>query len=74
MTNGPLAGAHRLAGLVDVKLHPVEVLEKVVRKLDIRLVDLVDQKDHATLRLERLPELALADIGRDIVHAGGATD
>jgi hypothetical protein len=40
----PVGGLHRLAGLVDVELHPVEFLEEVVGKLDVGLVDLVDQQ------------------------------
>ena len=38
-------GLHRFAGLVDVELHPIEFLQQVVRKLDVGLVDLVDQQD-----------------------------
>ena len=64
----PVDRAHRLAGLVDVKLHPVEFLQKVVWKLDIGLVDLVDQQHHAGRGVERLPEFALLDIVAHLMH------
>jgi hypothetical protein len=50
----------RLVGLVDVELHPIELLQEVVREFDVGLVDLVDQQDGADGGGERLPELALA--------------
>ena len=40
----PLPRPHGLAGLVDVELHAVELEQQVVRKLDVGLVDLVDQQ------------------------------
>jgi hypothetical protein len=33
------------SSLVDVELHPIELLQQVVREFDVRLVDLVDQQD-----------------------------
>ena len=45
--DGPPLGLHRLAGLVDMELHAVELLQKVVGKLDVRLVDLVDEQHRA---------------------------
>ncbi|KIT74387.1 hypothetical protein QP62_00035, partial [Staphylococcus aureus] len=54
---------------VDVEFHPIELLEQVVRKLDIGLVDLVDQQHRQFGRSERLPQLALADIVGDLVDA-----
>ena len=41
----PLHRRDRLLGLVDVELHPIELLEEVVREFDVGLVDLVDQQD-----------------------------
>ena len=58
----PLCRADRLAGLVDVELHPIEFEQKVVRKLDIGLVDLVDEKHRPEIRREGLPQLATPDI------------
>ena len=62
-----LFGLDRLAGLVDIELHPVELLQEVVGEFDIGLVDLVDQQDRAHIGVERLPQLALADIVFDVV-------
>ena len=55
-----------LVQFVDVELHPIEFLEQVVRELDIRLVDLVDQEHEPILGLERFPEFALLDVVPDI--------
>ena len=66
--DGAVPRPHRLAGLVDVELHPVELGQKVVRKLDVGLVDLVDQEDDLLVRLERLPQLAAADVVADVVN------
>ncbi len=65
--DGPLAGGNGLSGLIDVEFHPVEFLQQIVRKLDVRLVDLIDQQDHAALGLKRLPQLALLDVVADII-------
>ena len=69
MTIGPLFGPHGLAGLVDVELHPVEFEQEVVRKLDIGLVDLVDQEHRPLGRREGLPQLAAFDVVADIRDA-----
>ena len=63
-----MARADRFPRLVDEEFHPVEFLQKVVRKLDVRLVDLINQKDHLAPGLERLPKLALADVIGDVMH------
>jgi hypothetical protein len=63
----PGPGLHHLAGFVDVKLHPVELLQQVVRELDIGLVDLVDQQHHLAVGRERLPQLAAPDVVGDVV-------
>ncbi len=39
----PLGGLYRLLRLVDVELHPIELLEEIVGKFDVGLVDLVDE-------------------------------
>ena len=58
--------AHRPLRLVDVELHPVELAQQVVRKLDVGLVDLVDQHDRRRGRFERLPQHAALDVVRDV--------
>jgi hypothetical protein len=57
MTTIGRAARRSLAGLVDVELHAVELLQEVVRELDVGLVDLVDQQ-HRGARRERFPQLA----------------
>src|SRR3954468_19934953 len=64
--------AHRLAGLVDVELHAVELEQEVVRELDVGLVDLVDEEHRARLSREGVPELAAADVVADVGYAGVA--
>ena len=64
-----MAGADGFVGLVDVELHAVEFLQQIVRKLDIGLVDLVDQQHHALARLERFPQLTLAQVVAHVVDA-----
>ena len=43
----PALRLDRLAGLVDEEFHPIELLQEIVRKLDVGLVDLVDQQHGA---------------------------
>ena len=57
-----------LAGLINMKLHPVEFLQQIVWELDIGLVDLVNQQNHAGRGGERLPQLAAADIVGHVMH------
>ena len=64
----PPPGLHRLAGFVDEELHAVELEQKIVGKLDIGLVDLVDQEDRPLLRNERVPHLAALDVVTDVAH------
>ncbi|GJE68747.1 hypothetical protein CHKEEEPN_0266 [Methylorubrum podarium] len=58
--------ADRLAGLVDVELHPVEFGQQVVGELDVGLVDLVDEQHRPGRGGERLPQLAAADVVRNV--------
>ncbi len=51
----PVPRRHRLASLVDEELHPIELEQQVVGKLDVSLVDLVDQHDDRRFALERIP-------------------
>src|SRR5579863_8926585 len=62
----PQARLDRLSGLVDVKLHLVELEQEIVGELDVRLVDLVDQEHWTNGRGERLPQLAAANIVGDL--------
>ena len=63
-----MLGLDRLLRLIDKEFHPVEFLQQVVRKLDIRLVDLVDQKNRAFFGGEGFPHLAGADVIGNIMH------
>ena len=58
---------HPFTGFVHIEAHAIEFLQQVVRKLDVRLVDLVDQQNGKLLRRESLPKLALFDVVRDVV-------
>ena len=51
---------HGLAGLVDVELHAVELEQKVVRELDVGLVDLVDEEHGPRLAPRRRPRACRA--------------
>src|SRR4029077_2961669 len=62
-------GLDRLTGLVNEELHPIEFEQKVVRELDIRLVDLIDEKHRAVIHIEAFPELSLLDVVLDVLHA-----
>ena len=63
----PVPGLDRLLGLVDMEFHPVEFEQQVVGKLDVGLVDLIDQHHRLHLVGERLPQLALDDVVADVV-------
>ena len=64
--DGPLLGGDGLGKFVNEELHAVEFLQQVVGKLDVGLVDLVDQQHHPLVGLERLPQLALLDVVADV--------
>ena len=57
-----MLGADELARLVAIKLHAIELTQQVVGKLDVRLVDFVDEQRHRLLGRERLPQHALHDV------------
>ncbi len=69
MTIRPRDGGDRLAGLVDEELHAIELLQEVVRELDVGLVDLVDEQHGAHIGLERVPQLAALDVVADVLDA-----
>ena len=58
---------HRFPGLVDEELHAIEFLQQVVGKLDVRLVDLVDQQHRPLVGGEGLPQLAAFDVVADVL-------
>jgi len=60
-------GADGLARLVAVELHAVQLAQQVVGKLDVGLVDLVDQQRHWLVGREGLPQHALDDVVVDVL-------
>ncbi len=62
----PVVRDDRLVRLVDVELHAVELAQQIVRELDVRLVDLVDQYDRGNIARERVPQHAALDVVRDV--------
>ena len=62
-------GLDPLLRLINVEAHAIEFLQQVVGKLDIGLVDLVDQQDGELLGGEGFPQLALLDVVRNVVDA-----
>ena len=67
-----MLGPDRFFRLGDIELHLVQLPEKVVGELQVRLVDLVDEQDHLLIALEGLAQLAGLDVACDVVHAVGA--
>ena len=61
-----MPGVNRPMRFVDVELHPVEFVQKVVRKLDVGLVDFVDQDDSGIGTFEGLPQHAGLDVIADV--------
>jgi hypothetical protein len=68
----PVSRGHGLLRLVDVELHPVELAQEVIGKLDVSLVDLVDEDNGRRLAFERLPKHAALDVVADIPDAAVA--
>ena len=62
-----MLGTHRLLCLVDEEFHAIEFQQKIVRELDIRLVDLINQQYHLLLGFEGFPQLALDDVVADVL-------
>ena len=65
----PAPRVHGLAGLVDEELHAIEFLQQVVGKLDVGLVDLVDQQHRPLVGDERVPQFAALDVVADVGDA-----
>ncbi len=66
----PVPRLYRAVRLVDVELHPVELVQQVVRELDVGLVDFVDQHDSRVRAFERLPQHARLDVVGDVGDLG----
>src|SRR6266704_1066382 len=64
-----LLGFDQLLRLVDEELHAVELAQQVVRKLDVGLVDLVDEEHDRRLGGEGLPQHSAHYVVADLVHA-----
>jgi hypothetical protein len=56
-----------VAGLLDAEAHPIELVEQIVRELDVGLVDLVDEQHDALLRRRRPAERAQLDVAADVL-------
>ena len=63
-----MPGFYDSLGLIDVKLHSVQLAQQVVGKLNVGLVDFIDQQDRLLVGLERLPDLAAYNVIGDIVN------
>ena len=67
--DGALLCLDGLSGLRNVEFHLIKLPEQVVRELQVRLVDLVDQKHSLLLLREGNAQLSEFDIAGNIVHA-----
>ena len=64
-----MSGPDGLPGLVDMKLHPVEFPQQIVRKLNVSLIDFVDQEHRWLGRFKGLPQHPPNNVVRDISYA-----
>ena len=64
----PFARHHLVAGLADGEAHAVELVQKIVRELEVGFVDLVDEQHHPLGRGECFSERAKADVVANIAH------
>jgi len=51
-----------------VETHAVDLVEQIVRELDVRLVDFVDQEDHALTPRERTTQWPELDVAADVFY------
>ena len=65
--NGAVLCFHRPFGLIDVKLHLVQLPQQVIRKFQVCLVNLVDQKHHLFLTVKSLAQFSQLNIAGDII-------
>ncbi len=63
-----LARLDALAGFVDIELHPIQLQQQIVGKLDVRLVDFIDEQYRPLRGSEGLPQLAAADVMVDVPY------
>ncbi len=63
-----MSSLYQLARLVHEELHAIELTQQVVGKLDVGLVDFVDEQHRLHVRLEGLPQAALHDVVADVAH------
>ena len=54
---------------MDIKLHLIQLPQQIVRELQIRLVNLIDQQHYLFIAFKRFPQFSELDIACDIVHA-----
>ena len=66
--DGAVLRLYSLFCLLHIELHLVHLPEQVIGKLQIRLVDLVDQQDDLFLGEKGFPDLSIFDILADIGH------
>src|SRR5450631_1301822 len=65
----PMLGAHRFTRFVDVELHAIQFTQQIVRKFDVRLVDLIDEQHGLHVAVECLPQVALHDVIVNVLDA-----
>ncbi|OPZ11872.1 MAG: hypothetical protein BWZ07_01716 [Alphaproteobacteria bacterium ADurb.BinA280] len=51
-----------------MELHAVEFLQQIIRKLDVGLVDFIDQQHHPLCVVKRFPQLAAPNVMPHIVN------
>ena len=67
-----LFGHDLVTGLAHDESHPVDLVQEVVRELEIGFVDLVDEENDALFRLQRATEGPELDVAPDVFYALGA--
>ncbi|OIQ67734.1 hypothetical protein GALL_506860 [mine drainage metagenome] len=63
-----MLGSDQLAGLITIKLHTVYFAQQVVRKLDVRLVDFVNQQRYRLFSGKGLPQHAFDNVVVDVFN------
>ncbi len=56
-------------GLMNIELHLIKLPEKVIRELQVSLVNLINKKNNLLLRLKCLTELAELNVSGNIINA-----
>ena len=60
--NGAVLRLDGFAGLIDKKLHAIQLYQQVIGEFDIGLVHLVNQQHHLLVGIEGFPQLAALDV------------